>query len=120
MLTDVEKELVELVYKRLLDSESAKEWTDYDENLMFFEMLTDEEMVLEAQAKNIKNSSGDFRCKINHKIELCMAPMILEASKLITDLYDANGRLFFQDRYTLTCYLALSEMGLIYSEKLLG
>lgn len=118
MMSKDEKEIVSIVYRRFIDNESDELWTDLDENLIFFEYLSDKDAINEAKVKILKHKGkGIFRCQSSHEHKYCFAPVILEAVEAIVKLYDEfNGPLHPINRYVLMYYLSMSEMGLIYLE----
>ncbi len=109
-----QSEVVKTVYLRLIDNESD-DWTDLDSNLEIFGWLSDEELLAEVKVKQDRHSKGVLRCPINHDgLVPCFAPTILEAVEAIVSLYDSKGALHEKNRYVLTYYLVMSEMGLIF------
>ncbi len=117
MMDAAQKEVVSLVYRRFLESESADKWTDLDENCIFYDWLMDNEIVLESMVKLSGHSKGAFRCNLDHKQpQDCFAPYILEAVEAIVDLYKETEDLHPHNRYILIFYLVMSEMNLIYSD----
>jgi hypothetical protein len=108
-----EKDVVSIVYRRFIESESDKGWTDFDDNVIFFDYLTDKEIIIESLVKISKQLNG-VRCKVDHKIEHCFAPYILEAVEAITKLYKESEDLHEKNRYILIFYLVMCEMELIY------
>ena len=114
MMTPEQARIVKMVYSRFIKSEEDG-WSEIDNNLEFFSFLTDGETILEAQIKFLRHSKGTFRCFQEHSSEECVAPLILEAVGIILELYEINRMLHEKNRYILTYYLAMSELGLIFS-----
>lgn len=114
MMTEEEAKIVKLVYNRFIDSEDQT-WTTIDDNLEFVDYLTDDELIREASIKADDHSVGVFRCKSSHEANFCFAPFILESVNSILSLNEKTGELHPKNRYILTYYLSMSELGLIYS-----
>jgi hypothetical protein len=114
MMTPEEAEVVSLVYNRFMDNEE-RTWTNLDDNLEFFELLSDLELVREADVKRESHAHGVFRCMSDHEYQYCFAPFVLESVESILDLYDKTKELHVNNRYVLAYYLAMSEMKMLYS-----
>lgn len=114
MMTPEQTKIVKLVYNRFIGSESNK-WNEIDDNLEFVSYLNDKELIEEVRVKLEKHSWGTFRCNEEHAIEICFAPIILESVLAIDDLYKATGELHEKNRYILTYFMTMCELGLIYS-----
>ncbi len=113
MMTKDQIEVVKIVYNRLIDSEE-RAWNDIDDTLEFFSWLSDVELIAQVQTKMASHSKKALRCTQNHDQQYCMAPYFLEASEAIVDLYEESGVLHEKNRYILTYYMTMSELGLIY------
>jgi hypothetical protein len=116
MMTSYEKEVVLTVYRRFLENESDDCWTDMDDNLLFFDMLTDQEIINESLIKLESSKSTVFRCKLEHDQVYCMAPLIREAAVVITNLFKETKELHEKNRYVLMNYLVMCELKIIYSQ----
>ena len=114
MMNEEQVKAVKIVYSRFIESEEEI-WTDLDDNLELFDYLSDREMIIEAQIRMSVHSSGNFRCKQDHKQDYCLAPYILESVDAIVSLYKETGELHEKNRYIVSYYLVLSEMKMIFS-----
>jgi hypothetical protein len=113
MMSKDEAEVVKIVYNRFIGNEEET-WTDLDSNLEMFDWLNDKEIIKETKVKLILHAKG-IRCDQEHKLSECFAPYVMEAAEAITKLYDNTKELHVKNKYILTYYLVLSELGLIYS-----
>ena len=118
MMGKEEKDIVTVVYRRFLESESDDAWTDLDEKLVVLDWLNDQELVSEAIVKYLSHSKEGtvFRCMQDHKQADCFSPFVLEAVESILVLWNDTKDLHSKNRYVLEFYLAMSDLGLIYSE----
>lgn len=115
-LTDAERtEVIDIVYERFMESEEDLMWTDLDDNLEWFSILTDKELVNETEIKLFEHAKGTLRCKQEHSHEYCFAPLILEAAQSISLFFKKSKVLSVRHKYVLTYYMALSELRLIYT-----
>jgi len=117
MMTKAEKDVVSMVYRRFIESEYDDYWTDLDEKLYELEWLTDKETVIESMVKYAQHSRTGtvFRCKREHSPQECFSPYILQAVESILLLYEETKDLHPKNKYVLAFYLAMSEVGLIFS-----
>ena len=116
MMTPEEVKIVQMVYTRFLEAE-GKGWTSLDDALEVMEWLSDKDIITESDIKCETHSMGSVRCKNEHAAsKTCFAPFILEAVISILELHDETKELHAKNRYILAHYLAMSELGLIYSE----
>ena len=116
MMTPEEVKIVQMVYTRFLEAE-GKGWTSLDDALEVMEWLSDKDIITESDIKCETHSMGSFRCKNEHaEGKTCFAPFIFEAVISILELHDETKELHAKNRYILAHYLAMSELGLIYSE----
>lgn len=113
MMTPDEIEIVKIVYQRFLESEDQI-WTDVDSTLEMFEYLTDDEIIVESEVKIGKHAKNGIRCSLQHDRIDCFSPYILEAAEAIVKLYNNTNQLHPKNRYILSYYLAMSEVGLIF------
>lgn len=122
MMNEEQSKIVKLVYNRFAESEeynfrSEKTvWTELDENLEFISYLSEQELINESKIKVAGHSKGTFKCEQNHEQRNCFAPYILESVQYILKLYDETGFLHEKNSYILSYYLAMSAMGMIFSE----
>lgn len=115
MMSKEQSEIVKVVYNRFLESEESR-WTRIDDILEGLAWLSDEELIGETILKYLTHCEGTFRCNQDHKDDrLCFAPFILESVEAILKLFEETARLHPKNAYILTYYLAISEIGLIYS-----
>lgn len=118
MMTTEQSAVVKTVYARFMDSEGGElehSWTGLDDNLELFSWLSDTDIAREASVKAETHRHGTFRCHNVHEQQHCFAPYILEAVQAILDLYEKTGDLHENNRYILTYYLSMSELGMIFS-----
>lgn len=116
MMASEEKEVVSLVYRRFIESESNGSWANLDETLWYFEIISDRDVINESMIKYLSHSKSPFRCKNDHDSKYCMAPLILDSVESILLLHEKEETdLHPKNRYILTYYLAMSELGLIFS-----
>jgi len=115
--------IVKLVYNRFMESEEPPAnterslWSDMDNNLIFFDLLSDDEMVKESIIKYQQHCSCSiFTCEQEHDQEFCFAPFILECVGYILELYDETKELHPKNRYVLSYYLTMSELKIIYGQ----
>lgn len=118
MMSKEEKDVVTVVYRRFLESESDDSWTDLDEKILMLDWLTDQQMISEATLKYLSHSKEGtiFRCMQNHSQADCFSPFILQAVESIVLLFSDTNYLHERNRYILMFYLAMSDLGLIFSE----
>lgn len=116
MMTTEQANIVKMVYSRFIESEDSGAWGDLDENLAWFDILSDEELVRESEIKLSSHSKGTFRCQNTHDRVHCFAPYILEGVEAILNLYENTKELPIKNRYVLQYYLAMSELRMIYSD----
>ena len=115
MMSSEQSAIVKLVYNRFMESEESSAWNDMDENLCFFDLLSDEEMIKESTIMFESHSKcKTFRCERGHEISECFAPFILECVEYILDLYGETEELHIKNRYILEYYLTMSELKIIY------
>ena len=113
MMSKDQAEVVKIVYNRFMDNEEST-WTDLDNNLEMFDWLSDKEIIKETKIKLSSHVKG-IKCNQNHPIDECFAPYIMDAADAISRLYDKTKELHIKNKYILTYYLVMSELGLIYS-----
>ena len=109
-----DSEVVRLVYNHFMDTEEM-DWSAIDDSLEYFGWLNDKEIIAECMVKMKAHSKG-VRCKMDHEIEFCLAPKVLNAAQAIIDLYKETRYLPPKNKYILTYYLGLSELGIIFSD----
>ncbi len=117
MMNKAEVDVVSNVYRHFIESESDTDWNELDEKIWMLDFLSDAQMILEAKAQYEKHSPKGLRCKLDHQIEYCMAPLVLEAVEAILKLSDETGMLHEKNRYILSFYIAMGATGLIYSNQ---
>lgn len=113
-MTKEQTEIVKLVYNRLIENEEEN-WSEIDDNLEFFGLLSDRDIIKESRIKYKKHSKGTFKCVQNHQQEHCFAPYVLEGVEAILSLYDKTLELHPKNAYILTYYLAMTEMKMVFS-----
>ena len=109
------RNILKIVYERFIDNE-GNGWNEIDENLSYYEWLTDEDLIAEAGVKHSRHSKGIFRCKDNHEQIHCFAPVLLQAVTIILNVWNNEKILEDRYKYILQYYLCMSEMALIYVE----
>ena len=117
MMSEKETKLFKRIYSHLLKGEEAG-WTEIDDNLEFFEWLTDRDLLLESELKRQRHTKNGVRCPIEHDRKDCHAPAFLDVVHSIMKLYmkpegPSGLEIHVQHRYVLMNYIALSEMGLL-------
>jgi hypothetical protein len=113
-MTEEQVKTVKLVYSRFIDSESD-EWTAIDENIEYCSYLSDSELIKEVTIKYEIHCKSEFRCNQNHQQIHCFAPYILESVEAILNLYIDTEELHEKNRYILTYYIVMSDLGMIFS-----
>lgn len=116
MMTREESEVVKMVYSRFMQNEDYS-WTEMDDELEMLSWLKDDELIQEAEIKYFDHSKGLFRCRHDHPMTSCMAPLILESVEAILALHDETGELHPKNRYVLQYYIVFTEMKLIFIDK---
>lgn len=117
MMSEDEAKIVKIVYARLIESEEVEEidWSDIDDNLEMLGWLSDKEIISECKIRLKEHGKTGLRCSQDHDMAYCFAPYVLEAVESIVSLYDKTKTLHEKNKYIVVYYLAMSEMGLIYS-----
>jgi hypothetical protein len=115
MMSREEKEVVQLVYNRLIESEE-EEWSNIDGYLELCSYMSDSELVTESSIKYVVHSQGVFRCSQEHDLSFCMAPRILDAVEAILALYWQTKELHPKNRYILEYYLTMCELRMLFNE----
>lgn len=108
------EEITDLIYKNILKSEEGG-WSDLDDNLEFYDYLTDKEVFVEASIKRRSHIKTGIRCDTEHEQKECNAPMFLEMVTYLLKRFEDSEFLSERDRYLLLNYLAMSEMGILRS-----
>lgn len=112
-MTEEQSKMVKIVYNRFIENEEGG-WTKIDDVLEILAYLSTEDLVNEARIKLEKHSKG-LRCTKNHDHTQCFAPYVLESIEIILELYDLTKSLRPSNAYIITYYLAMSDLGLIFS-----
>src|SRR5271166_5186978 len=103
MMTQYQQDVVKLVYTRFLNSEEPS-WTDIDENLQFFDSLSDQELINESIIKYEEHKRTGIRCSEDHPKDICFGPIVLDSVGAILELYEKTKNLHVKNRYVLMYY----------------
>ena len=112
MMTKDQSEIVRTVYLRFIESEEES-WGDLDSHLENIAEMSDEELIAAVATKSLSHSKG-IRCQQDHDPRYCFAPFILEAVESILELFIETNQLHEKNKYILSFYLAMAELGLIF------
>ena len=114
MMTTDQIKTVTQVYTRFMESEVPNQWDALDDLLSLLESLTDKEIYVEAEIVRKKHIKGAISCKSIHAVgsEDCLAPKISEAGQAICELYAETGELHKNNRYILSYFIALDQVGM--------
>jgi hypothetical protein len=115
--TEESEYIVDRVFRRFaeIDDKQTK-WTMLDTNMSMLEWLDDAQLVRESEVVLLEHRAGKPRCKMNHSEERCFAPTIVDAAEHIIGWYKKGGKLSKDNRYVLEYYIALDNIGEIFSE----
>src|ERR1035437_6702179 len=112
MMTEDQKSTVSQGFAQFSAEElKATAWTDVDECMSLLDWLEDVQLVIEAEALFNLHKKGTPRCGVDHPIEHCFVPMIIDAVSAIIVLHKETQYLHQNNRYILQMYLSLTRIG---------
>lgn len=113
MMTPDQVKNVTLVYSELMRRESGNTWDNIDDLLDLLEYLEDDQLFREASVIEEIHKRGSVKCEVEHPIESCFMPKLVDAAGAILSLYRENRELHKNNRYILMYYLAFQQAGMI-------
>lgn len=113
MLTPEETKNIKIIYSNFLDGED-KGWGAIDDALEMIEWLNDEQVVIEAETIYEYQKDKKMGCPYKHaENKKCLVHDIIDAVKSILNLYKETKYLHEKNRYIISYYIALSNLGMI-------
>ena len=113
MLTPEESKNIRMVYIHLLESEKGG-WDSLDDSLELLEYLEDDQIVVEAEVALTNHKGKNMGCPHKHqKGDVCPVTNIIDATESILTLYRETFNLHEKNRYIISYYIALTNMGMI-------
>jgi hypothetical protein len=113
MMTSDQAKSVAEVYRRFIDAEGIRGWTEVDDYLDALSWLDDDQLHREADVVFEIHKRGQVKCMADHDQSKCFVPRIVEVVGYILELYKETGNLHKNNRYILEYYLAYQQAGMI-------
>lgn len=112
MLDSEQIKNITYVYDKLMNSESIG-WAEIDDALELVEYLDDDQLYRECDVLYVYQQSKTIVSVYEDTRATNFVKNILDASEAILNLYDETGNMHPKNRYILSYYLALCQVGQI-------
>ena len=113
MLDSAQIKNITYLYTKFMESEELG-WSDVDDCLELLQFLDDFQLCRECDVLYSHHKYKNMGCEFDHKPgSVCIVKNILEAVDAILELYKETNSLHVKNRYVLSHYLALAQVGKI-------